>query len=40
MRGTDLQLVRHSKFVENFDAGLHKRQIGLGAEDDADDWLH
>jgi hypothetical protein len=32
--------MRHSKFIENFDAGLHERQIGLGAEDDADDWLH
>jgi hypothetical protein len=40
MRGTDLDLVRQFELLENFDARFHQRQIGAGAEDDADDRLH
>src|SRR4029077_521282 len=40
VRRADLQLVRQAEVIENFDAGLHQRKIGFGAEDHGDDWLH
>src|ERR1700704_6746051 len=30
--------MRDAELVKDFDAGLHQWQVGLGAEDDADDW--
>src|SRR6202011_4959352 len=27
-----------AELVKDFDARFHERQVGLGAEDDADDW--
>src|SRR6266478_1619778 len=40
VRGADLDLVLDPQLVQDFDARLHERQIGFGAEDDAYDWLH
>src|SRR6266852_8647894 len=40
MCGANLELVRQFELVEHYDARLHQRQIGAGAEDDADDRLH
>src|ERR1700674_4094426 len=38
MRGTDLHLVLDPKLVKYLHARFHQRQVGPGAEDDADDW--
>src|SRR5439155_1081736 len=38
VRGADLDLVFNPQLVKDFDARLHERQVGFGAEDDADDW--
>src|SRR5260370_42335349 len=40
MRGANLELARQFELLEHFDARLHQRQIGAGAEENADARRH